>query len=167
MMFSVPKFRDTFKKLIEGGYVSELSDGNFKDIIIPSDLSMDSVIRTTHEASHLLLRMSWSLLIAPDNSYFITSDNSVNVRIPNDPNWLFIGFGHPKAQITFPLNPKICLFGEWARSRRTIQLIDDDEVKNINFEAYKFSDKFLFSHSRCFMKEIMLVNHLVNKGIIK
>lgn len=79
---------------------------------------------------------------------------------------LFIGFANPKAQIFFPLNPKICLFGEWNRSNRIIEKIDDNEVGDMNFEIYKYSDKFVYSNSRYFMKEIILVNHLVNKGII-
>jgi hypothetical protein len=165
-MFRVPIFRDTFRKLVEEGYINELSNGDFNNITFPSKLPMDSVIRTTHVASHLLQRMAWSLLIAPDSSHFITSDNPVVVRIPDDPNWLFIGFANPKAQITFPLNPKICLFGEWDRSRRIIEKIDDNEVNDINFEMYKYSDKFVYSNSRYFMKEIILVNHLVNKGVI-
>ncbi|WP_407308780.1 DUF4238 domain-containing protein [Desulfosporosinus sp. SB140] len=166
MMLRVPKFRDTFRKLVMEGYINELSDGKFKDIEISSEISMDSVIRTTHVASQLLQGMAWSLLIAPDHSHFITSDNPVVVRIPDDPNWLFIGFGHAGAQITFPLNPKMCLFGEWERSRKIIEKVDADEVNDINFETYKYSDKFVYSNSKYFMKEILLVNHLVNKGLI-
>ncbi len=164
LMLRVPAFRDTFKKIIVKGFVNELSNDELINEIIPSELSMDSVIRTTHVAGHLLQRMSWSLLIAPDSSNFITSDNPVIVRIPDDPNWIFVGFGHPDAQITFPLNPNISLFGEWNRSIRIIEEIDDNEVNRINLETYKNSDKFVYSNSEYYKKEIFLLNHLVNIG---
>ena len=59
---------------------------------------MDSVVRVTLLASHLLLRMDWSLLIAPKGISFITSDNPVVVRDPNNLNMRLCGFSSSFSQ---------------------------------------------------------------------
>lgn len=169
MIFRVPKFRDTFKKIIEEKYYLEFAverRSMFEGV--SSKFMMDSVIRTSGIGAKLLLKMDWSLLIAPEGVQFITSDNPVVVRNPNDPNWLFCGLASdPSIEITFPISPKICLFGSWGRFKRVIEYISDKEVSKINFETFKYSFDYLFSSTKYFIKEIILANHLVNKGVIK
>jgi len=167
MIFRVPKFREAFKEIIEEKYYLEFADGGRNFEGVSSEFMMDSVIRTSSIIGELLMRMDWSLLIAPDGTNFITSDNPVVVINPEDPKWLFCGFASdPKIRVTFPLSPKICLSGSWGRNKRIIEYITEDEVIEINFETFKYSYEFLYSSTRYFKKEILLVNHLVNKGLI-
>jgi hypothetical protein len=72
----------------------------------------------------------------------------------------------PQVEVTFPLTRQICLFGSWGRYRRVIEKVNADKVKEINFETFKYSHKYLFSSSKRLDKEILIVNHLVNKGLI-
>jgi len=167
-IFRVPKFRKAFKEIVEEKYYREFPNGGSDFEGVSSQLMMDSVVRTSGIIGNLLMRMDWSLLIAPDGSHFITSDNPVVVRNPDDPKWLFCGFASDtKIQVTFPLSAKICLFGAWGRYKRIIEYITEEEVIEINFETFKYSFEFLYSSTRYFRKEILLVNHLVNKGHIK
>jgi hypothetical protein len=163
----VPKFKEIFKDAVDSGDIKELSNDRFNFENIPSDFMMDSVVRITHLMSHLLLRMDWSLLISPEGTSFITSDNPVIIRDPQNQNMKFWGFSSsPLVQVTFPLTRQICLFGSWGRYRRVVEEVCIDEVKDINFEIFKNSYRYLFSSSKQFQKEILLVNHLVNKGLI-
>lgn len=165
MMFRVPKFKKAFKEIVEEKYYKDFPGGGSEFESVSSQLMMDSVVRTSSIIGALLMRMVWSLLIAPEGSNFITSDNPVVVRNPNDPKWLFCGFASdPSIEVTFPLSPKICLFGSWGRYRRIVEYITDNEVTEINFETFKYSFNYLYSSSRYFRKEILLVNHLINTG---
>lgn len=163
----VPKFKQTFKDIVDSGDIKKFSNDRFNFENISSDLMMDSVVRTTHLASHLLLRMDWSLLIAPEGTSFITSDNPVIIRDPQNPNMKLCGFSSsPQVQVTFPLTRQICLYGSWGRYRRVVEKVCIDEVKDINFEIFKYSHKYLYSSFSQFQREILMVNHLVNEGLI-
>jgi hypothetical protein len=163
----VPEFREIFKDIVGSGDIKELSNEKFDFENLSSNISMDSVVRVTLLASHLLLRMDWSLLIAPQEISFITSDNPVVVRDQNNINMKFCGFSSStEVQVTFPLTQQICLFGSWGRYRKVVENVSIEEVKEINFETFKYANKYLFSSSRQFQKEILLVNHLVNEGLI-
>ncbi|EGD49585.1 hypothetical protein Cpap_4023 [Ruminiclostridium papyrosolvens DSM 2782] len=167
MVERVPKFSKTFKVLIESGRIKELSIKGIDYDNLSSKVMMDSVVRVTHVASHLLLRMSWSLLIAQEGTSFITSDNPVVIKDPDNLNMELCGFASsPQVEVTFPLTQKICLFGSWGRYRRIIEQVNADEVKEINFETFKYSHKYLFSSSKNFAKEILIVNNMVNNGLI-
>lgn len=167
MIERVPKFRELFKEIIESGEVEELADEDNKYDNVPSDLKMDGVVRVTHLVSHLLLRMDWSLFIAPSGSNFITSDNPVVIKDPSNLNVKMCGIASsPKVEVTFPLTRLICLFGSWGRYRKEVEKISADEVSRINFETFKYSHRFLISSSKYIDKRILLVNHLVNKGRI-
>ena len=163
----VPMIKDKFRDFVVSGDIKELSNCNINVDNISPDLMMDSVIRTTHVASHLLLKMDWSLLTAPYGMSFITSDNPVVVRNPNNLSMKLCGFSSsPDVQVTFPLSSHICLFGSWGRYRRVIEEVSIDEVNEINFDTFKYSDKYLFSSSKDYDKKILLVNNLVNRGLI-
>lgn len=156
------------KKLLRMSIIKEFENKTIDYENLPSKFMMDSVIRTTNLVSGWLLRMDWSLLIAPADCSFITSDSPVVVRNPDDPSWLFCGFASSlKIQLHFPLTPKICLYGAWGRLRRVIEYIDKSEVRELNFETYKYSYRYLYSSSKEFAKEILYVNNMVNKGLIK
>lgn len=167
MTLRVPAFQEKFKDIVESGDIRELENDRFNFENVSPDIMMDSVIRITNLASHLLLRMDWSLLIAPKETNFITSDNPVAIRDPSNPNMKSCGFSSStEVQVTLPLTQQICLFGSWGRSRRIVEKVSIDEVENINFETFKYSHRYLYSSSRNFQREILLVNHLINEGLI-
>ncbi|MFT8313301.1 MAG: DUF4238 domain-containing protein [Clostridium sp.] len=163
MLERVPRFRAMCKFAIESGYADKFmnEDDNLENK--SSKLMMDSVIRATHGVSHLLLRMDWSLLIAPNGANFITSDNPVVVRNPKEVNLLMCGISSsPEVIVTFPLTSKICLFGSWGRYRSVVEKISVGEVEHINLETFIYSNRYLFSSSQYFQKEILDLNNLIN-----
>jgi len=167
MRTRIPKYKDMYTDIVRKGDQSVIPIDIVDVTKLPSQFPMNSVIFITDTASHFLLRMDWSLLIAPKEISFITSDNPVVVKDPENLNYRFCGFSSsPSVQVTFPLTQKICLFGSWGRYRRLVEDISIQEVKEINFETFKYSYNYLFSSSHDIAKEILIVNHLVNKGEI-
>lgn len=162
MATRVPKFQEVYKLMVNKEYYKGFLNGKLKNTTLPLELPMDSVIRATNATSYLLLKMKWSILIAPDGSSFITSDNPVIIK--NDDNQTLYGiFSGNNVQILFPLSASICLFGEWIRRRSIIERIDKNELEDINFEVYKYSNNYVFSASKNFMDEILLLNEFINK----
>ncbi len=167
MRVRVPFYKNLYSDIVQKGDQSAIPMDIVDVTKLPSQYPMDSVIYVTNNYSHLLLRMDWSLLIAPKDFAFITSDNPVVVKDPENLHYRSCGFSSsPSVQVTFPLTQNICLFGSWGKYRRPVENIIIREVQEINFETFKYSYKYLFSSSRDMAKEILIVNHLVNKGEI-
>lgn len=167
MRTRIPYYKDMYVDIVQNGDQTAIPLDVVDVTKLPSQFPMNSVIFAANNVSHLLLRMDWSLLIAPNEINFITSDNPVVVKDPEDLSYRSCGFSSsPNVQVTFPLTPKICLFGSWGRYRRLIEYIDTKEVKEINFETFKYSYQYLYSSTRDIAKEILMVNHLVNIGKI-
>jgi hypothetical protein len=78
MIFRVPKFKVAFKEIVEEKYYLDFPDSD-KFEGISSQLMVDSVVRTSSIIGSFLMRMEWSLLVAPQGSEFITSDSPVVV----------------------------------------------------------------------------------------
>lgn len=167
MRTRIPKYKDMYVDIVQKGDQTVIPLDVVDVTKLPSQFPMNSVIFAANNVSHFLLRMDWSLLIAPEEISFITSDNPVVVKDPENLNYRSCGFSSsPNVQVTFPLTPKICLFGSWGRYRKIIEYIGANEVKEINFETFKYSYQYLFSSTRDMAKEILIVNHLVNIGEI-
>lgn len=167
MRARTPYFRYTFKEVVESKeYISQF-DKYIGDKDISPDLAMDSVIRTGNLISHYLLKMNWSLLIAPNEGYFITSDNPVVVLDPEAPKLRFCGFANSEeTKIIFPLSPKVCLYGCW-KKKRIVEYLNKNSVDELNFEIFKYSYNYLYSSMEYFDESILMVNMAVNKGLIK
>lgn len=168
MRARIPYFKLIFKEVVENEeYNKQLNDDHIDVNQIESNLAMDSVIRTSFMGK-LLLRMFWSVLIAPDNISFITSDNPVIVLDPNAPMLQSIGFATSKdSEIIFPLSPKVCLYGSWIKRKKILEYINKDYTEDINFEIFKYSFKYLYSSTKYIDKRILLANTAVNQGLIK
>ncbi len=165
MRARIPKFKDLYNDIVQYGDQSVIPIDIVDVTKLPPQYPMDSVVNVTDIASHLLLRMDWSLLISPTETRFITSDNPVVVKDPSNLNYKSCGFSSsPNVHVIFPLTQQICLFGSWGRYRKLVEYISIDEVKEINFEIFKYSYKYLYSSSRNIPKEILMVNYLVNTG---
>lgn len=166
MALRIPKYWERYSYMVESGEIYKLSNDRIKFSDLPSTLPMDSIPRVIH-AGLLLLRMEWSLLVAPEGKHFITSDNPVVVKDLKNPDKPcgFNSSGY--IEVTFPVNRDMCLLGRWARFRRIIEHITAEEVDEINFETFKHSKDHLYSSTSEIHKAIILVNHLVNEGMIK
>jgi hypothetical protein len=53
-----------------------------------------------------LTKMYWCLCTAPAGIHFITCDSPVVVRFKKGDG---VGFGHPTAEVTFPISPNVCI----------------------------------------------------------
>ncbi len=167
MTLRVPRYWKIYNDAVVSGDIYKLGNEKIKFNDLPSNLPMDSIPRVASIGGKLLLSMQWTLLISPEGTNFITSDNPVVIRDPKNPGMKMCGFNSsPDVQVTFPLNKKMCLFGTWYRYRRIVERVTSDEVETINFETFKYSNKYLYASTPHFQKEIILVNHLVNIGEI-
>ncbi|MCW6111617.1 DUF4238 domain-containing protein [Clostridium sporogenes] len=167
MRLRTPYFKDTFKEIIKTREYRSQFDKYMGDVDISPELAMDSVIRTCNLTSHYLLKMNWSLLIAPNEGYFITSDNPVVVLDPEAPKLRFCGFTNSEeTKIIFPLSPKVCLYGAW-KEKRIVEHLSKDSVDELNFEIFKYSYNYLYSSVKYFDESILMCNMAVSKGLIK
>ncbi|MEI8015198.1 MAG: DUF4238 domain-containing protein [Nitrospira sp.] len=93
-----------------------------------------------------LKKMFWCLSTAPAGMHFITSDSPVVVRFKKGDGAGFGGgFGHPTAEVTFPISPTVCLW--LSRHNRYKALpITSESVKNMNRRMAINSERYVFAH---------------------
>lgn len=97
------------------------------------------------ELRQILSEMSWSFLFAPQNCYFVTSDNPVVVI---DPENRKEGAGYKNSstvQLTFPLSSNMCFMATWSKNRHNYQNINPSLLREINLRTCKYSTKYVFS----------------------
>lgn len=60
---------------------------------------------------HILMSMHWGIAHIDEEHFFVTNDAPVNIFVPTDGNTAIFGggIGLPKAEVSFPLSPKLCL----------------------------------------------------------
>lgn len=92
-----------------------------------------------------LKKMYWCLCSAPTGWSFITSDSPVTVRFRKEGGVAFGGgFGHPTAQIIFPISPQVCLY--LSRNFRYKAFnVNSTFVKNANRRTAINAERFVFS----------------------
>jgi hypothetical protein len=92
-----------------------------------------------------LKKMCWCLCSAPKERNFITSDFPVVVRFGKGKNFAFGGgFGHPTAQVTFPISPKVCLYLSRTYRRKAV-LVDSSFVKEANRRMVINAERYIFA----------------------
>ncbi|HZL79670.1 MAG TPA: DUF4238 domain-containing protein [Candidatus Limnocylindrales bacterium] len=85
--------------------------------------------------AELFCRMKWSFFCAPQNKFFITSDDPVCCWSAKDKN--FVGPSDPFCEITFPLSRRICAFGNWESVLDERIEITDKKVDAINVRTFQ------------------------------
>jgi hypothetical protein len=99
------------------------------------------------EISQVLTDMRWNFLIAPENSYFVTSDFPIVVVDP--PNRTQgAGFkSSPSVQLSFPLASTMCLLATWSKKKDGYVETTQELLKEINYRTYSYCTKYVFSSS--------------------
>lgn len=96
----------------------------------------------------LLNRMRWTLIFAPENRYFITSDNPVTRVVAKEhfhPIYGDGGFLNRDVQVTVPLTPQVCLLAHWNESLPPEVNASSEQAKSINRTRAFYSERFLFA----------------------
>ncbi len=98
----------------------------------------------------IFYKMCWSILLAPEPHYFITSDNPLFFDVPPAYQHPFYGGGliHKKVQLTFPLSQKTCLMATWDKELPREIKIKSSMVKQINKIRSVSARRFLFGPRR-------------------
>lgn len=68
-------------------------------------------LRMSEAIYRVLMSMHWGIGYIDDEHFFVTNDTPVNIFVPTNDKKAILGsgFGSPKAEINFPLSPKLCL----------------------------------------------------------
>ena len=94
-----------------------------------------------------LKKMYWCLCSAPKEWDFITSDSPIVVRFKKGKGFGFGGgFGHPTAQVTFPISPRVCLLlsrnFKWKAFAVNSSFVKDaNQRMAINADRYVFASR--------------------------
>ena len=92
-----------------------------------------------------LTKMYWCLCTGPEEWNFLTSDSPVVVRFGKGNGIAFGGgFGHPTAQVTFPISPRVCVY--LSRNHRwKVVPVDSTFVKNANRRTAINAERYVFA----------------------
>lgn len=94
-----------------------------------------------------LKKMYWCLCSAPTGRSFITSDSPVVVSFKKEEVLAFGGgFGHPRAQVRFPISPHVCLYLSRNFPYKTSK-VSSDFVKDANRRMAINAERFIFASS--------------------
>jgi hypothetical protein len=92
-----------------------------------------------------LKKMYWCLCFAPKEWDFITSDSPVVVRFRKGNGVAFGGgFGHPTAQVTFPISPRVCLYLSRNHRWKSVS-VSSTFVKNANRRTAINAERYVFA----------------------
>ena len=121
----------------------------------------DYIIQVSHEytlqalACHgrlvpLFYTMNWSILYAPEDSFFITSDNPLLQWVPPQYHHSFYGSGgfrsrHAEAIMT--LSPHYCWVGHWREDMPRRFVTVNERVEFTNELIAVSAERFLYSHT--------------------
>ena len=99
----------------------------------------------------LLAQMNISLLEAPKDDYFISSDSPVAFYVPNyDKTTRPYGVGlvHKAVELTLPISQKYALLCSWNKNQLN-GLITQSDVKEINRRTIVMAQNYIYSHRQC------------------
>ena len=150
------KFWETLMK--EGSISSKLTKEKFREMT--KNFDKHFVIKFDHQYITLsplkyaddifneLRKMHYCLCSAPDGWSFITSDSPVVISFPKEGGLAFGGgFGHPKAQVRFPISPQVCLYLS-RNFRNKTSKVNTDFVKDANRRMAINAERFIFASFR-------------------
>jgi hypothetical protein len=56
-----------------------------------------------------------------------------------------MGWNNPNIQLTYPLNPKMCMRATWTKKRKTYVKADNQFMRAINFRTSFYATKYIFA----------------------
>ena len=120
-----------------------------------------SIFRIAWEIADSLLKKHWTILHAPKNSSFITSDNPMTLSISRELQpYETLAVLLPGVIRHFPLNSRTCLVITDEAIKREIshQVISKNEVRKINKLLYGKAFKYVISGNEKLLKSFMQVS---------
>ncbi len=154
---SQPGYLDRILKEIEEntGKKMESTGAELRDFISSEEYRIDvdpivsikAMFDILENIIPILCDMNWRFLIPPRGLKFVTSDNPVVLKDPNNRSKIF-GDGYkssPTVQLTFPLSPEMCMLATWESKKDYYSEINEDFVREINLRTCNYSTRFVYS----------------------
>jgi hypothetical protein len=94
----------------------------------------------------VVMGMDWTFYVPDDNQVFITSDDPVVATIDVGDTLRLIkpGWGHPSAEITLPLAPRLLVSVTYGRGTGRV-LLSEEGVPFMNEQRVMMSERFVYS----------------------
>lgn len=124
-----------------------LNPGKFK-ISIDREWTLQALTFHDHLVP-ILFEMHWSVMVAPEGRYFITSDNPFVRTMPERHQGLMRGgFLDKHIEVTFPLSPERCLLAHWKKEQPNLGSLPREGVKAVNRLRAVYAERFLYGPHR-------------------
>jgi hypothetical protein len=130
--------------------IEELRDlvGNVErrfEIRVNDTFALATTLRMFETVEKRLREFYWCLSTAPPSSEFISCDSPL-VIVFREGNKMGLGggFGHPNAEVSFPLSPKVCLTLD-RRTNLKRKILGDSGVLELNRRAAAVAERYIFS----------------------
>lgn len=106
-------------------------------------------ISTVPEIVAGLAKMNFSLVKAPENSFFITSDAPVSLYFPNyDTKSPYgVGYAHKEIEVTLPISEKYLILAQWEPKKFLIEA-KKDLVEEYNRRTIISSESYIYSSNQ-------------------
>ena len=115
----------------------------------------------------LFSKMRFSLLSAPESTFFITSDSPVSFYVPQyDKTTRPYGAGlaHPDIEVTLPLSSKFAISCSW-KKREPLISITEHHVLEINRRSIIMARNYIYSHLQSStISDVIKENHNISAG---
>lgn len=138
------------------------------DLRFPKEHMLKTMIQMLQEFYIIFAQMEWTVLRAPKNKAFITSDNpAFTFNIKPEGFWgSGIGILAPNCETMAVLTPKIVVFLSQIHNPDSIEYVTASPqlVDNINFRTAVCSSRFVVSHSEKLLKKWVEKTHLDKRG---
>ncbi len=142
-------------------------DKNY-DLRFPKEHMLKSMMQMFQEFYFIFAQMEWTVLRAPSNKAFITSDNpALTFNIKPEGFWgSGIGILAPNCETTAVLTPKLCIFLSQKHNPDAIEYVtaNPELVDNINYRTAVCSSRFVVSHSEALLRKWVDRTHLDKRG---
>lgn len=123
-----------------------LDDSNYEIRVHPNE-SIKAMLHGVSTLFKILSTMRWGIVRAVEDIGFFTSDSPVVPDIPGEQTGMPVGFGMENVEVSFPLTPKLCMFGGWRIKNATAFPIPVpcDFVVNINDRTIDAAYKYVYA----------------------
>lgn len=129
------------------------------DLKFPKGYLLGVMVKNLLEIAGIMCQMEWTILRAPKQKAFITSDNPVyTINLKPEGFWSSgIGLLAPNCETTAILTPKLAIFLSQNHSPESAYFMNCPPhiVDTFNFRTAVTSDRFVISHSDALLKKIV------------
>lgn len=127
--------------------VQEIINSGSYDVNIPNTFFLQAMNDNLLEITKMISGMKWNYLVAPQDKFFISSDNPVVLFDPEHKSDFYgPGFLTKSVELTFPLSSDLCLLCQHGIpiENKFIDL-DEDQVIKINARTISCSNRYILS----------------------